>query len=58
MTGIDLQKNLNFMLYDMKGNSSFPNEIASVRIELNEIEVTKIHHMQPVRINISNSHCT
>ena len=46
MTGIDLQKNLNFMLYDMKGNSSFPSEIASVRIDLNEIEITKIHHMQ------------
>ena len=46
MTGIDLVKNLNYMLYDVKGNSSFPKEIAEIRIESDCIEISKIHHMQ------------
>ena len=50
MTGIDLQKNLNLMLYDMKGNSSFPSEIASVRVDLSKLRLRKFITCNSVRM--------
>eukprot|EP00939_MAST-03C_sp_MAST-3C-sp1_P001841 g1841.t1 len=46
MLGIDLQKSFDFMLFDMKGNSKVPEEIAEIRINATSVEVEKINHLQ------------